>query len=308
MNHWLLKVTAQTLLSRLPGGRWINAFAQHRLTGSTILSRIAFETRLHRLRKHFDEYARFSGGVPTDVAELGTGCFPVLAVGFRLLGVERVFALDIVDSLYSRTVRDTLLMFVDYAERGVLDGFIGPVDRDRCRELKTALEILTRRSPREALDRLNIKVLIGPAYSTGLEPKSVDLFYSNDTLEHIQSAEILRIFGEFNRLAKPGALMSHSADLQDHYATFDHRLTPFHFYRYTTPAWRRYNPPLHFVNRLRPVDYRRLLERSGWRIVGCQVRRGDPTQLRDTPLATEFRRYTIDDLLAISCHLLSVAT
>jgi len=66
---------------------------------------------------------------------------------------------------------------------------------------------------------------------------------------------------------KPGGTISCRIDLQDHYAYFDPSLSRYHFLRFSDRMWGLINSPLHFQNRLREPDYRRLVEEAALEVV-----------------------------------------
>ena len=131
------------------------------------------------------------------------------------------------------------------------------------------------------------------ARSTLLPPGSVDFICSTSTLEHIPPEDIAAIIRECSRVLSPNGVMSHIIDYHDHYATADPSISRFNFYRYSERAWRIFNPPMHYQNRLRHTDYVRLFH--GFEI---EERAIIPDELVDVPLAREFQRYTQDDLRA----------
>ena len=84
---------------------------------------------------------------------------------------------------------------------------------------------------------------------------------TTSVLEHIPPEQIARILREAHRILPPGgAIMSHVIDYSDHYAHSDARITPYHYLSFEEPTWRRFNPGIHYQNRLRHVDYRPLFE------------------------------------------------
>ncbi len=55
--------------------------------------------------------------------------------------------------------------------------------------------------------------------------------------------------------------------MRDHYSYFDSSLSPYNFLTVSDRRWKLVNSSLHFQNRLRAADYRRLLEHAGFEIV-----------------------------------------
>ncbi|MDQ1433095.1 MAG: hypothetical protein QOF40_3697 [Actinomycetota bacterium] len=93
--------------------------------------------------------------------------------------------------------------------------------------------------------------------------------------------------------------MSSFVDYRDHYAYFDDRLSFYNFLRFDDRHWRRFNPTMHFQNRLRHRDYRRVFREAGFEIVeedASAVQREDLVFLEGTPLAPRFAGSTTSDL------------
>src|SRR5690606_7554709 len=130
------------------------------------------------------------------------------------------------------------------------------------------------------------------ARATGLPAGSFDLVTSTSVLEHIPPADLPAVLAECRRLLRRDGVCSFQVDYKDHWCYFDRSISHHNFMRYTEREWRRYNPPLHYQNRLRHSDYVRLFEEAGFTV------EADPQveDLPDFPLAPEFRRYDEPDL------------
>ncbi|HEY6148916.1 MAG TPA: class I SAM-dependent methyltransferase, partial [Gaiellaceae bacterium] len=165
---------------------------------------------------------------------------------YAALGVGRQVLVDIRPSARVELVNETLALL----EREVRS-VGGPVSS--LAELEERFGI-TYLAPRDAR-------------ATGLEAGSIDFITSTDVCEHIPEADLAQIFRECKRLLKPGGTISCRIDLQDHYAYFDPSLSRYHFLRFSDRAWSLVNSPLHFQNRLREPDYRRLLEEAALEVV-----------------------------------------
>jgi hypothetical protein len=130
---------------------------------------------------------------------------------------------------------------------------------------------------------------------------------STFTLEHISGPDIAAILRESARLLRPGGVVSCAIDMKDHYAYFDDRLSPYNFLGVPERRWRLVNPDLHFQNRLRLPDYRRLFADAGLRTIAEDVKRptdAERRQLDGIDLAARFRAYRADDLEALELRLL----
>jgi hypothetical protein len=93
--------------------------------------------------------------------------------------------------------------------------------------------------------------------------------------------------------------MSFQIDYQDHYSYFDDRISSYNFLRFDDRTWRRYNPSLHFQNRLRHRDYLDLFEGAGLDVVASELTPGtsaDEALIRDLEPAAPFHDIATSDL------------
>ena len=95
-----------------------------------------------------------------------------------------------------------------------------------------------------------------------------DVFYSNNTLEHIPPAEIKKILVESKRILNPGAMHLHRIDFSDHFSHVDQSISSCNFLKYSDRshnliAGNRFN----YHNRLRVNDFIEIFESSGYKII-----------------------------------------
>jgi hypothetical protein len=82
---------------------------------------------------------------------------------------------------------------------------------------------------------------------------------------------------ECHRLCHSGSVLSLKIDYSDHYANADLTISKYNFLRYSAAEWRKYNPSLHYQNRLRHCDYRKIFAGAAsgsWRRSVWWTRRG----------------------------------
>jgi SAM-dependent methyltransferase len=283
MASWLLKAAVQGAISPLPGRDRLNHLLQTHVTGSITLTEEVFERKRTQCRRHLESYLAQRGRPPKHVLELGTGWYPVVPLGMIVAGVERVTTIDV-----------NPLCDLGHA-RAALEKFGPALTADP-----------SARDAAQLLEPLRVRLLVGDARESGLAAGSVDLFVSNNTLEHIPPQSLREILAEFRRLAAPGAVMDHFIDMSDHYAHFDDSITEFNYLRYSDRAWRVFNNRLQYQSRLRISDYRRLIEAAGFRVVAEDVERGPGEALDAIPLARRFRHYRREDLTALRGWLTAV--
>jgi len=308
MRYWVLKALVQGAISVLPRNQYWNYLLQNYVSKSLCFSNSKFDLKLRECKKHLENFFSLShvhNKTSFSVLELGTGWYPIIPIGLYLCGATRVWTIDRTHLLSRTRVKEVLRLFVKYAEIGNLVKILPWIRTDRIVKLRNALEETGFSSGPDILEKLNIYAIVCDARETGLEGSSIDFIESNTTLEYIPKDIVKGIFIEYRRLASPTALMSHFIVTGDHYADFDKSITPFNFLRYPNWQWRLFNNSLHYQNRLRISDYRRIHQTAGFKILHEYNDKGSPEHLDNIPIAREFRHYSKDDLLIIRSFIVS---
>lgn len=309
MPSWLFKAAVQGAISLLPGRHQLNSLLQQRVTGSLVLSQAMFDAKVSHCRHHLERFAqaRGSGGPPDAALELGTGWYPIVPVGLALAGAGQVTTLDVSALLDAGRVKRTLELYAAALQSGRLASQLPGLDPSHARRTIAAARDRGGANAQELLASVGVRALLGDARASGLPAGSIELFVSNNTLEHIAPDALAQILAEFERLSAPGAVMDHFVDISDHYAHFDRSITEFNYLRYPPEVWRFFNNSLQYQNRLRASDYRRLMERAGFTVVAEEPARGAPEQLARIRVARRFRGYGRDDLLVLRSWFTAVA-
>ena len=102
------------------------------------------------------------------------------------------------------------------------------------------------------------------ARSTGLDAGRVDLICTTSVLEHIPPDALRAIMRECHRIASRDAVMSHVVDYTDHYAHSDPQISEYNFLQYSDREWDRFNPSIHYQNRLRHAEYGGIFKEAGF--------------------------------------------
>ena len=278
--RWVAKAALQRGLGVLPHGERLNYLFQRHVARSLPGGEPVVRRKLARARQHLEAFGR-----PAEDAvfyEFGAGWDLAIPLSYAALGVGRQVLVDIRPSARVELVNETLALLE--REVGSLGGPVSSLA-----ELEERFGI-TYLAPRDAR-------------ATGLEAGSIDFITSTDVCEHIPEADLAQIFRECKRLLKPGGTISCRIDLQDHYAYFDPSLSRYHFLRFSDRAWSLVNSPLHFQNRLREPDYRRLVEEAGLEIVSWTP--SGPSdeglaELEATELAPRFRNGFTPEQLGVT--------
>jgi SAM-dependent methyltransferase len=150
------------------------------------------------------------------------------------------------------------------------------------------------------------------ARNTGLPDASVDYVFSNAVLEHIPENIIKEILKECMRLLVPDGILAFTIDYRDH-CRDKNKISPYYFFRFSNQDWKTMYPP-DGHNRLRHKDFRTLFGDVGFEILkeeavspfdhefSYQGHSRDKLieQLKSTPLAPEFQKYTLEELAVLS--------
>lgn len=281
MPPWTVKAALQRAFSAMPGGHRLNYLFQRHVTHGVPVSDAKLATSVGMARGHLDRIGKHT------TAPVAAGHFYEFGAGWDLrlpqvlwcLGVERQTVIDIRPLVRPALVADVGRRLAARADE---------LDLPRAPSVPGDLAALgiDYRAPCDAR-------------ATGLPDRSVDRITSTNTLEHIPPDDIAAILRECRRILADDGLVSFKIDYQDHYAGFDRTISIYNFLRFEEDEWRRYNPDLHFQNRLRHADHLRLVEDAGFEVLEEQAETAGPTQRRaltDLTLASPFRDRPLDEL------------
>ncbi|MYA16696.1 MAG: class I SAM-dependent methyltransferase [Gammaproteobacteria bacterium] len=303
MPHWYLKAAIQGVLSRLPEPQRYNRLFQRHVTRSLQLADDQFLGKWRQCERHIATFQE-AGGTTENcvVAELGTGWFPTTTVGLALCGAREVISVDpqpLVD-------REQLIAVLELYQRHLESKSVALPCGGTDQALDRIAALLARPgSVGDMMARLGVRLLVTDARSLDLPDRSIDFFVSNNTLEHIPGDVLLDILREFHRLARDDAVMSHLINMADHYRSVDTSISVYNFLRFSERRWKKFNNALHYQNRLRVSDFRRIHAEAGWELVGEDSHGGPVEVLRSVSLAPEFRHYKEEDLLVYRSWMIS---
>jgi SAM-dependent methyltransferase len=294
---WRYKALVQRVLSVAPGGHRANYFLQRRVTRKLPSSDAAFRRRVTLAGKHLSALRRHRAADLTRAVffEFGAGWNLTVPLAFFAAGVERQVLVDIASLVKPDLVNHTIRQF-QRITTGVDAGMAPTAPLPSGRQFVPALASAYGIEYRAPCD----------ARRTGLASASVDCVTSTFTLEHIPEADIAAILRECTRILRPGGLVSFMTDYQDHYSYFDRSITRYNYLRFSDREWRRFNPPLHYQNRLRHSDYVGLFQAAGLEVLEENCHRansGHLAELQSVPLADRFHRYDYEDLAVRSSHV-----
>ena len=326
-SSWVLKAMVQNVFSALPNGhRLYTLLLEYVLRplpkyhARLHMQPDEFEHKLQQSQQHVEHYlsaqAQYEnnhleeltkdgiGGIR--VLELGTGWFPVVPIALYLCGAAEVWTVDIVSNFRLDKIKDITDFFIRYAREGKLAKVLPSVDQSRL----DTIERLTNSPDNNGDDlmkKLGIYRLIADARRIKIPSGKVDLFVSNNVLEHIPKEILLDIYHEFARLAASRAVMTHYIDMGDHHSYVDESITRYNYRRYNKHAWRLFNNSINHQNRLCLSDYKEVHDRAGWKIVHEEVAKGNSEELvNKIRVSKYFSKYPPWEWFVDWCWLVSI--
>ncbi len=307
MPHWLIKSAIHRVISVLPRSQKCNEWFQKHVTKSLELGSGAFEFKLDCCRRYLEDFLALSPARADDFTalELGTGWYPIVPIGLYLCGAAEIWSFDIDPLLRPERLKTIYHFFCDYDHAGKLQKFLPRLRPERMDKLREVATQLDHETPQASLEKINLHTFVRDAQNTGLEPKTVDLFFSYSVLEYVPARVQENLYAEFRRLASPHAVLVQYINLKDQFGSFDRSITPLNFLQYSNTAWRWLDSPLIPQTRLRLSDYRALLLKSGFEIIKEENDSAPPFVLEKIRVAPEFQKYSREDLLVIQSWLVA---
>ena len=273
--NFRFKALMQTIFGLFPNSESLNYLAQKYITKNLPLSGEAFNAKYEQALIHHKVFVKYCNEASATIYEIGCGWHLATALSLSSFGCyKKIIALDNVNH-----VRDNLVK----------------INENYLTENKTpanlsAIEIL---APCDA-------------GKTGLPDESVDFIYSQEVFEHIKPDLLPEIMSESYRVLKPGGAVSLAIHYNDHYCSVDKKISPYNFLRYTEKQWRKYNTKLHYVNRLRHIDFINIFKTAGFEISEEKISRPDNWEemVNNFPFAKEFTdKYTLEELSILSAFI-----
>ncbi len=299
---WIIKASASAVLSRVPGGRSV----YHKLQRACGTNGFDFPESLKRSVEIVDLVRGAGGQLEKAVCvEIGTGWRPFLPILLRLAGAERIVTFDVNPWLDRDYVRETIRAIGSRLHE-VSASLQLPEEKIR-RRFEPAIPDDSKLNDLK-LDRLLERFHIeyrcpGDARQTGLAEGTADFIVSSNVLEHIPPEVLQAIHRESRRILKPGGLIAHRFNPQDHFVAVDSSITGANFLKFSKRQWYWLGGSgLAYHNRLRCVEHRRLVEDADFQIVTERVRMDERAReaIRSGKLSvhTDFAPWNADELAA----------
>ncbi len=304
LRKWHLKAITQKAISFLPYSQRVNFLFQKYVTRGVRLTDAFVEDRLGHGTKHLQFFKKHSDRPLNRTLELGTGWYPLVPVAMFLAGASEVHSVDI-DPLANRErLLATVRYFLTMKNDGRLDRFVPGWLPERAK----VLEKIDREpglSFEKMLEMLRLNLLVADARKMVFPDGHFDLIHSNNTFEHIYPGILHDILCEFARLGRRDGIQSHFVDLSDHFAHLDRGITIYNYLRFSEKAWATIDNSVQPQNRLRWLDYLKIYQKIGLKIVEEEVRPGDLAALRSVPRAAIFQHFSEKEAAISHGYLIS---
>lgn len=303
MKKWILKAIVQKTISYLPFSHNINYIFQKYVTKGVHLTDEYFFDRMIHAREHLDAYG--TDRIPNVCLELGTGWYPVVPISFFLVGVEKIYSVDISFLTSKERLKISIEKCVLAHKAGKLAAYIN-VKPERFALLEALLAEIDNLELDTILQKLHLTYLIEDARNLSLPDESIDLINSNNTFEHIYPHLLIPILKDFKRvLNKKTGIMSHFIDMSDHFAHFDRSITIYNFLQFSDSQWQQIDNSIQPQSRLRIDDYRKIYADLDIPISKENCREGDIEALKTVKLAPRFAQKPFETVAISHAYFLS---
>jgi SAM-dependent methyltransferase len=284
------KSLLQSFFSIMPKGESINYMFQKHITRSLPPNKDKFIGKVNDAFNHYENFTKHNELkiLTNKYYEFGAGWTLTIPLAMSFLGFE-VFCIDIRKLIVPELIIDTLEKFA---------------------QNKDKLPFKLDKFKNEGIRNANILEYLRKSYSinyhapmdarrTSYKNNSFDFISSTATLQHIPPNEISLILKECYRILNKGGIFSITMDYQDNWSYFDKSISIYNFLKYSSKQWKKYNPSLHFQNRMRHSDYMKLISHTDFEVVKEVPRLPsdmDKKVLKNLKIANEFENYDFDDL------------
>lgn len=282
------KCFLQRIFSNIPNGEILNYYFQKNITKSLPPDNNKFLEKVSQGFSHYKNYKDYNQLINKNnrYYEFGAGWTLTIPLTMSFLNFE-VFCVDIRKLIIPVLIYDSLNKF--------------DLNKDKLPfKLDTEIVIINKNIQNNLVDKYKLNYFAPKdARETGFDENHFDFISSSVTLEHIPKKDILLILKECYRILSKGGVLSMTIDYQDHWSYFDKNISIYNYLKYSSREWKKYNPSLHYQNRMRHSDYLSLISQTDFKIVKEVPRlpnKIDKETLRNMEIAEEFKNYIFEDL------------
>jgi SAM-dependent methyltransferase len=282
------KCLLQRFFSNIPKGETLNYYFQKNVTKSLPSNNDKFLEKVNQGFNHYKNYKDYNKLTQKNnrYYEFGAGWTLTIPLTMSFLDFE-VFCVDIRKLIIPSLINDSLNKF--QLNKNELPF-----------KLETEFVISNKNVLNNLIDNYKLNYYAPKdARETGFDDNHFDFISSSVTLEHIPKNDILLILKECYRILNKGGILSMTIDYQDHWSYFDKSISIYNYLKYSSREWKKYNPSLHYQNRMRHSDYLSLISQTDFKIVKEVPRKPDEIDketLGKLEIAEEFKNYNFDDL------------
>jgi len=222
-----------------------------------------FETAYKALQIY--ESKRSNKILSSTAFDLGSGWSLIIPLTFHLAGFKTVYTVDLYRLFSPEIWRESLMFF----KSSNFDVNNFPLLCKRRFNRYLSSDFSSDKDIYSYLQESGINY-IAPADASCLKVQSetIDLYFSNSTLEHINPQAIVPIMSESSRLLRQEGLAIHRIDYSDHLSHSDSSLSPIEFLKNDRRLYNFFSGNrFAYCNLLRYGDYIPLLRQSGLNIV-----------------------------------------
>lgn len=235
------------------------------------------------------------------VLELGTGRTITTLIGLKILGVKKIFTIDLNPYLSEHLTKKIIYQIVDNKDK-LFFLFKDYLPKNEFIEKINLLSKIKDYPINLILKELNINY-----YSEQdakklelIKSKTVDVYFSDQVLEHIPLQSLKDILDEGKRvLSQRGALIS-TIGLHDHFYAIDKTISKINFLKFNKLSWHILaGNKFMYHNRLRSSDFIKLFMDNGFKIIDKEeeIDQKSLSQLKDGfKLNKNYKKYSKEDL------------
>jgi len=255
--NWRHKAAVQSLLSRVSRGEQVNYLLSKYVTGHVPASEATFRRDVSFAKRYLEAFRKYGGRSIEQglFYEFGAGWDLIVPLTFYSLGVNRQVVGDLRRILRPSLVTTTATQLNRLTQES------------KCMRLLSNLSEAHRMQP--LIDRLKRNCgieYVAPfdARKSGWESESIDYITATKVLCHIPESDLRLVMTECRRVLRDNGLAAFVIDYRDQYSYSDPGIGPYNYLQFTDEQWARFNPPLHYQNRMRHSDYVRVFEQAGF--------------------------------------------
>lgn len=259
------KAYIQKLFSALPNGEKLNYVFQKHVSKSLPIPDEEFLVKLETVKTHFNNFKKYF--TLKDIKdctyyEFGSGYDMVIPISMSLLGFKKLICIDIRELIFPELINDSIRRIKKFKDKLGIGS-----------SLSENIHTVNRKNYRDVLREYFRIEYIAPldARNTGIESNSVDFILSNATMEHIRQKDLADILKECYRILNKGGVMSNIIDYRDHWSFFDNSISIYNYLMFNEKQWSNHNPSIMYQNRMRHIDYIKIINRVGFEIIDEKI-------------------------------------